>query len=72
MVLGFGFSGSDLASGFPGSDLGSDFSDLESGSKVQNIICFMSALQNQKKKTENAFNHIGCTILSNNKLITAW
>jgi hypothetical protein len=41
MVLGFGFSGSDLASGF---------SDLESGSKVKKIICFMSALQNQKKR----------------------
>ena len=50
MVLGFGFSGSDLASGFPGSDLASGFSDLESGSKVKNIIWFMSALQNQKKE----------------------
>ena len=50
MVLGFGFSGSDLASGFPGSDLGSGFSNPESGSKVKNIIWFMSALQNQKKE----------------------
>ena len=50
MVLGFGFSGSDLASDFPGSDLGSGFSNPESGSKVKNIIWFMSALQNQKKR----------------------
>ena len=60
MVLGFGFSGSDLASGF--SVLASGFSDFGSDSKLKNMILFMSIVQNQKKKTENAFNRIGCII----------